>query len=261
MTYTLHRGQAPLLVSMPHVGTEIPADQRARYVERAVASEDTDWYLDRLYAFARELGASLIVPRYSRYLIDLNRPSENTPMYAGVNNTELCPTRFFSGDALYRDGQAPDDAEIARRVASDWRPYRQALHDEVARLKALHGHAVLFDAHSIRSELPWLFEGRLPHLNLGTVDGASCAAALREALSGVLAAQSDYSFVVDGRFKGGHITRQHGRPADGVHAVQLEMSWRAYMSEQPRRWDPTRAAAVTPLLRRLVGTMLDWRAQ
>lgn len=259
MTYTLHRGDAPLLVSMPHVGTALPDDQRPRYIERALASEDTDWYLDRLYDFVREMGASLIVPRYSRYLIDLNRPSENTPMYAGTNNTELCPTRFFSGDALYRDGRAPDAAEIARRVTTYWQPYRQTLHDELARIKTRHGHAVLFDAHSINSELPWLFEGRLPHMSLGTVDGASCAPGLSDALAAVFGAQTAYSFVIDGRFKGGHITRQHGRPADGVHAVQLEMAWRAYMSEEPAQWDDARAAAVTPLLRSLVGTMLDWK--
>jgi len=154
MTHTLHLGTAPLLVSLPHVGTEIPLDQRSRYVERALATEDTDWHLERLYAFVRELGASLIVPRFSRYLIDLNRPSENAPMYPGVNNTELCPTRFFTGDALYRDGMAPDAAEIARRVHTYWRPYHDALRGELDRLHATHGHAVLFDGHSIKSELP-----------------------------------------------------------------------------------------------------------
>jgi len=189
MTCTLYRGSAPLLVSVPHAGTEIPVDQRPRYVERALEVEDTDWYLDRLYAFVRELGASLLVPRYSRYLIDLNRPSENTPMYPGQNNTELCPTRFFTGEPLYREGLAPGDAEIARRVRSYWQPYRQALRDELARIKAEHGHAVLFDGHSIKSELPWLFEGTLSHMNIGTVDGASCAPSLRAAVAGVFAAQ------------------------------------------------------------------------
>jgi N-formylglutamate deformylase len=260
MSYTLYRGNTPLLVSLPHVGTEIPHDQRARYVERAHATEDTDWFLDRLYAFVREMGASLIVPRYSRYLIDLNRPSENTPMYAGSNNTELCPTRFFTGDALYNDGDAPDSAEIERRVQTYWRPYHDALQTELAALKARHGHAVLFDGHSIKSELPWLFEGTLPHMNLGTVGGTSCAPSLRNALAAVFAAQSGYSHVVDGRFKGGNITRHFGRPHEGVHAAQLEMCWRAYMEETPPpRWSDQRAAEVTPLLRQLVQTMLAWR--
>jgi N-formylglutamate deformylase len=260
MSYTLYRGNTPLLVSLPHVGTEISHDQRARYVERAHAVEDTDWFLDRLYAFVRDLGASLIVPRYSRYLIDLNRPSENTPMYAGSNNTELCPTRFFTGDALYNEGAAPDNAEIQRRVQTYWQPYHDALRNELAALKARHGHAVLFDGHSIKSELPWLFEGTLPHMNLGTVGGTSCAPSLRDALGAVFAAQSAYSHVVDGRFKGGHITRHFGRPHEGVHAVQLEMCWRAYMEESPPpRWSDQRAAEVTPLLRQLVQAMLAWR--
>ncbi|MDP1650559.1 MAG: N-formylglutamate deformylase [Rubrivivax sp.] len=258
--HTLHRGTRPLLVSLPHVGTQIPADQRHRYTERALQAEDTDWFLDRLYAYAADLGASLIVPRHSRYLVDLNRPRENTPMYAGRNNTELCPTRHFTGEPLYREGQAPDEAEIRRRVALYWQPYHDALREELARLHAGHGHAVLFDSHSIKSELPWLFDGRLPHMNLGTVDGTSCAPALRDALAAEFAAQQAYSHVVDGRFKGGYITRQYGQPQQGVHAVQLEMCWRAYMDESPPyRWHETRAAEVTPLLRRLVQAMLAWQ--
>jgi N-formylglutamate deformylase len=183
-------------------------------------------------------------------------------MYAGRNNTELCPTRHFTGDPIYRAGAAPDAAEVQRRVAAYWQPYHRALGDELARLRAAHGHAVLFDAHSIKSELPWLFEGTLPHMNLGTADGASCAGALRDRLQAVFAAQDAYGFVVDGRFKGGHITRHYGRPSDGVHAVQLEMCWRAYMDEAPPyRWHEERAAAVTPLLRTLVQAMIDWRPQ
>lgn len=258
--YTLHQGSTPLLVSLPHVGTLIPTEQRARYQSRALEVEDTDWHLDALYDFVKELGASLIVPRYSRYLIDLNRPSENTPMYAGSNNTELCPTRFFTGEPLYLDGQAPDDAEIARRIATYWQPYRQALDMELARIQAIHGHAVLFDGHSIKSELPWLFEGTLPDLNLGTVNGSSAAPALRDALTRVLQSQSSFTQVVDGRFKGGHITRHYGRPDLGRHAVQLEMCWKCYMPEQqPFAIEPARAAQITPVLRALVQTMIDWR--
>ena len=260
MTFTLHRGSTPLLVSVPHAGMAIPPDQQHRYVPRALDVEDTDWFLDLLYAFVKDLGASLIVPTHSRYLVDLNRPPENTPMYAGQNNTELCPTRFFTGEPLYRDGMAPDAAEIARRVTTCWQPYHDALASELQRLQAAHGHAVLFDAHSIKSELPWLFEGTLPHMNLGTVQGSSCAASLRDALAGVFAAQQRYTHVVDGRFKGGYITRQHGRPQQGVHAVQLEMCWRAYMEETPPcTWHDGRAAEVTPLLRQLVQTLVGWR--
>lgn len=257
--YTLHKGTQPLLVSVPHAGTLLPDDQRPRYVERALGFEDTDWHLATLFDFVRELGASLIVPRYSRYLVDLNRPRENAPMYPGVNNTELCPTRFFSGDALYRDGGAPDDAEIARRVHTCWQPYHDALRAELDRLHATHGRVVLFDGHSIKSKLPWLFDGKLPDLNLGTAAGASCAPSLRAALSRVLAAQAQFTHVVDGRFKGGHITRHYGNPQAGVHTVQLEMAWSCYMAERPPyEIDPARRARLTPILHALVHTMLRW---
>ncbi|MEO6623857.1 MAG: N-formylglutamate deformylase [Burkholderiaceae bacterium] len=258
--FDLYPGTCPLLVSLPHVGTRIPHELRSAYVARALRVEDTDWHLDQLYAFVRELGASLIVPRYSRFVIDLNRPPENTPMYAGANNTELCPTRLFSGDALYRIGLTPDAASIDGRRVRYWQPYHDALHSEMTRLQAMHGHAILFDGHSIKSALPWLFEGKLPDLNLGTTSGTSCAPTLRSALQAVLQAQSRFTQVVDGRFKGGYITRSFGRPADGQHAVQLEMCWSTYMQEMPPyAVDSALAAALAPVLRSLVQTMLDWR--
>jgi N-formylglutamate deformylase len=260
MIYTLHRGSLPLFVSLPHVGIELPDDQRWRYVERAFDVEDTDWHLEKLYEFVRELGGSLIVPRYSRYLIDLNRPREDTPMYPGMNNTELCPTRFFTGDPLYRDASAPDPAEIARRIEHYWQPYHDALRAELDRLRGLHGHAILIDGHSIKSVLPWLFEGKLPDLNLGTAGGASCAPALRGALAEVLAGQSRFSQVVDGRFKGGYTTRHYGDPDLQVNAIQLEMCWSCYMRETaPYSYDRERARFVQPVLRQLIETMLAWR--
>ncbi len=258
--YTLQRGMAPLLLSLPHAGTHIPPAIADKLQPRALQVEDTDWFLDRLYAFATEMGASVIVPRHSRYVVDLNRPSDNRPMYAGANNTELCPTRFFTGDALYREGMAPGEADVQQRVATYWQPYHDALHEELSRLKAEHGHAILFDGHSIKSELPWLFDGKLPDLNLGTASGAACAPSLRDALAALLQSQTQFSVAVDGRFKGGHITRHYGQPAQGVHAVQLEKCWSTYMRETPPyAWDAGIAARVQPLLRQLLQTMLDWR--
>jgi N-formylglutamate deformylase len=258
--FTLVRGSTPLVVSLPHCGQAIPDELRESLVARALAVEDTDWHLDRLYGFAAELGASLLVPKYSRFVVDLNRPPDDTPMYPGANNTELCPTHFFTGDPLYRAGRAPDAAEIARRRERGWAPYHRALRDELERVKAVHGHAVLFDGHSIKSRLPWLFEGRLPALNLGTAAGASCAPGLREALAAVLAGQARFDHVVDGRFKGGYITRHYGRPAQHVHAVQLEMTWDCYMdADAPWGWREERAAEVRPVLAALVTTMRDWR--
>ena len=258
--YTLQRGRTPLLVSVPHAGTHLPADIAAALQPRALQVEDTDWFVDRLYAFVVDMGASLIVPLHSRYVIDLNRPRDNQPMYAGANNTELCPTHFFSGDALYRDGREPSPSEVAHRVDTYWAPYHAALRSELARLKAEHGHALLFDGHSIKSQLPWLFEGRLPDLNLGTANGSACDPALRQELAAVLQSQSEFSVAIDGRFKGGHITRHYGRPAEHIHAVQLEQCWSSYMRETPPfTWDAAQAARVQPLLRRLLQTMLDWR--
>jgi N-formylglutamate deformylase len=258
--YTLQRGTTALLVSLPHAGTFIPEALHDKLVPRALGVEDTDWFLDQLYDFVRGMGASLIVPRHSRYVVDLNRPSDNKPMYAGANNTELCPTRFFTGEPLYRDGMAPSASEVAQRVATYWQPYHDALRDELARIKALHGHAVLFDGHSIKSQLPWLFEGKLPDLNLGTANGAACATTLRDALADLLNAQSQFSVAIDGRFKGGHITRHFGQPAHGIHAVQLEKCWSTYMAEMPPfQWKADHAATLQPLLRRMVQLMIDWR--
>jgi N-formylglutamate deformylase len=262
--FALARGEAPLLVSLPHVGTAIPDDLVPAFVPRALALEDTDWHLAVVYGFARDLGASVLVPRFSRYVIDLNRPPENAPMYPGANNTELVPTRFFSGEPLYREGRVPDDREVERRRDAYWRPYHDALVGELARIVALYGHAILWDGHSIQAELPWLFEGRLPDLNLGTAGGASCAPALRDALTAALAAQPSFSHVTDGRFKGGYITRRYGRPGESVHAIQLEMGLATYMDETRATLataavDGERVARLRPVLRQLLQTTLDWR--
>jgi len=258
--FTLRRGRAPLLVSLPHTGTRIPDELKPPFHKRALALQDTDWHLDQLYTFARELGAGLLVPHCSRYVIDLNRPPGDSPMYAGANNTGLVPTRSFEGEPLYRDGLEPDRAEIVRRLECYWRPYHETLATELARIKAVHGYAVLWDGHSIRSRLPWLFEGALPDLNLGTARGTSCPASLALALRRVLESQDRFTHVVDGRFTGGYITRHYGRPEERVHAVQLEMCWSCYMIEAPPYTvDPARAAALVPVLRRLLETALAWR--
>lgn len=258
-TFTLHRGYAPLLVSVPHCGTELPDEVRAALVPRAHATEDADWHLDRLYAFVRERGASLLVPRYARYAIDLNRPPDDTPMYPGASNTGLVPTTFFDGTPLYRDGQAPSAAAIASRRQRWWQPYHDALAAELAALRERHGFAVLLDGHSIRSRIPWLFEGKLPDFNLGTAGGASCAPSLREAATRALTVPG-YTLAVDGRFKGGYITRRYGRPAERAHAVQLEMCQSTYMDEAPPfALDEARAAQLAPRLRALVDALLDWR--
>ena len=260
--FQLRRGSTPLIVNLPHVGTHLPEDLRSGFVERALWLEDTDWHLESLYDFVAELGGTLLRPNLSRYVIDLNRPPQDAPLYDGANNTELCPTRFFTGEPLYRDGRAPSQEEIESRRRQYWQPYHDALDQELSRLKAIHGQALLLDAHSIRSELPWLFDGKLPDLNLGTANGKSCASTLRDALAQVLASGSRYSHAVDGRFRGGYITRHYGRPETGIHAVQLEMCWSCYMEELPPYvLDESRAIYLRPLLREFAATMLYWASQ
>jgi N-formylglutamate deformylase len=257
MTFDLRRGSAPLLVSIPHMGTEIPPELQSGYQPRALQVEDTDWHLARLYAFAAELGASVLQPRYSRYVIDLNRPPDDAPMYPGASNTELCPTRFFTGDALYAGGAEPDPAERLRRRDAYWQPYHDALAGELVRLKAEHGFVLLWDAHSIRSEIPWLFEGVLPDLNIGTADGASADGSITEAGAAAAARHPQYTRAVNGRFKGGYITRRYGRPAEQVHAVQLEMTQKSYMREdEPWDWMAERAQAVQPVVRSMLESAL-----
>ena len=260
-TFTLHRGRVPLLVSLPHDGSEIPGHFAARMTDEARGAPDTDWHVSRLYAFARdELGASLLVPRYSRYVVDLNRPPDDTSLYPGQNTTGLCPARCFSGRDVYREGAAPDEEEVRERVDRYWRPYHAALSAELGRLRDAHGRVSLWEGHSIRgSDLPFLFEGRLPDLNLGTAGGASCRPSIQAALEAVLASQADYDWVCNGRFRGGYITRHYGRPDHGVDAVQLETSQRTYMDEATGDYDETRASRLQPLLRRLLEAMVGPR--
>ncbi|MEJ8840036.1 N-formylglutamate deformylase [Ramlibacter sp. AN1133] len=258
MTFRLRRGSVPLLVSIPHMGIEIPQRLRTEYVPRALAVEDTDWHLDRLYSFAAELGASVLQPHVSRYVIDLNRPADDRPMYPGASNTELCPSRFFTGDPLYVQGAGPSDEERMQRLGVYWAPYHEALRSELDRVRGEHGFALLWDAHSIRSQIPWLFEGRLPDLNIGTAGGDSAGEFVADAVVRAAARHPRYTHVLNGRFKGGYITRRYGRPADNIHAVQLEMCQCTYMREAPPyEYDDSRAAQIQPVVREMVEAALQ----
>lgn len=255
-TCNLHRGAAPLLISLPHNGTRVPDAIAARFTDDARRVPDTDWHVAQLYEFARKLGASILVPQYSRYVVDLNRPEDDTSLYPGQNTTGLCPTTMFSGEPVYLSGQEPSPDEIRGRVVTFWRPYHEALRDELARIKAEHGRAVLWEGHSIRSVAPFLFDGRLPDFNLGTAGGASCSPGLQQRLIDTLGAQRDYSFVANGRFKGGYITRHYGDPANGIDAVQLELAQINYMDEDSFEYLPERAAPTQALIRKLLEAAL-----
>ena len=256
--FHFHAGTAPLLISFPHVGTHIPPALAARLTPKARQVWDTDWHLPRLYDFARGLGASLLVATHSRYVIDLNRPPDGASLYPGRSVTALCPLDDFDGERLYADAaDEPDAAEIAARRAAIWLPYHDQLAAELARIKATHGVAVLWDAHSIRSVLPRFFDGKLPDLNLGTADGASCAPELASELLGIAESAPGFTAVLNGRFKGGHITRAHGQPAQGVHAVQLEMTQSSYMQEAlPFDYLPPQAERIQPTLERMLRAAL-----
>jgi N-formylglutamate deformylase len=256
--FSLHRGSLPLLISIPHLGTRIPADIAATMTPVAQRTDDCDWHLDRLYTFAKRMGASILAPTYARYVVDLNRPPDGANLYPGQDTTGLLPVDTFDKEALYLDGHLPDEAEVTRRRDAYWKPYHDALASELAALKAQHGNVLLWEAHSIRSHVPRFFAGRLPDFNFGTSNGASAVAGLGEELAAVVERHGAYSAVANGRFKGGYITRQYGQPSQGVHAVQLELSQITYMQEQlPYAYDETLAAQVEPLLEQLVATALE----
>ena len=256
--FRFRQGTRPLLISMPHVGTFVPPALATRLTNEARGVPDTDWHLERLYSFADELGASVLVATHSRYVIDLNRPPDGASLYPGQSVTGLCPVDTFDNTPLYRDPtDAPSDAEVEARRDAVWRPYHAQLSRELARLKAQHGMAALWDAHSIRSVLPRFFNGQLPDLNLGTADGTSCAPALATQLLAIGREAAGYTAVLNGRFKGGHITRQHGQPAQGIHAIQLEMTQSSYMMEHPPfDYLPDLAAGIQPHVRSMLEAVL-----
>jgi len=251
-------GETPVLISIPHVGTALPQAVRDGLIPPALDLRDTDWHLTRLYDFARDLGAGILAARYSRFAIDLNRPSDDKPLYQTAT-TSLYPDVLFDGTPLFQPGKTPDAAARQNYLTQIWQPYHDRIASELARIKAKFGYAVLFDAHSIKGEIPRLFEGSLPDFNIGTNAGAACAAALAERLAAVCDAPG-YCHVLNGRFKGGHITRHYGQPAQGVHAVQLELAQRTYMRETPPfDYLPETADKVRPILRRFVQTLVDFR--
>ncbi len=260
---SVRRGAAPLIVSLPHTGTDIPADIEPALASSWLARKDADWWVDRLYDFAADLGATMVRTAVSRTVIDVNRDPSGASLYPGAATTELCPTTTFDGEALYVV-QPPDESEIGHRRQSYFDPYHNALTGEIERLGRRFGRVVLYEAHSIRSVIPRLFEGELPHFNIGVNGGLSCDTRLTAAVDGVVA-RTSFSRVVDGRFKGGWTTRSYGRPGEGVHAIQVELAMRSYLDEPtgavsdanwPAPYDPTRAAPLRAILEDILAACL-----
>ncbi|HEX7741791.1 MAG TPA: N-formylglutamate deformylase [Sphingobium sp.] len=260
------RGDAPLIIAFPHTGADL-ADVEPQFHSPWLARQDADWWVHLLYGFAQAMGATTIRTAISRSVIDVNRDPSGASLYPGQATTELCPTTTFDGVPLYRDA-TPDEAEIARRRALWFAPYHEAIKAEIARLKSRHPQIILYDAHSIRSRVPRLFDGDLPIFNIGTNSGVTCAPALSESVE-TICIQSGHSHVVNGRFRGGWTTRHYGRPAQGVHAIQMELAMRGYLDEPPTRnehswpppYDPARAAPLAAILRDILHACLSFAEQ
>ncbi len=249
--YRFHAGDSPLLISVPHDGRKLPQDIEAAMTPAGQRRPDTDWHVARLYDFARGLGASLLVAEYSRYVVDLNRPPDDESLYPGQLKTGICPVETFAGEALYQDGVSITDEERERRIRAFWQPYHDRLRTCLDELRQSHGYALLWDAHSIPSRVPRLFDGELPALNIGTNGGRSCPQPVEQAVADI-ARESPYSTVVNARFRGGYITRHYGDPEAGCFAVQLEMAQRCYMDEDTLAYDPSLAARAIETLQRML---------
>jgi len=253
-------GELPLLISFPHSGTFVPSDLAERLRPEALDLPDTDWFVPQLYDFHRELGASVIRATHTRYVVDLNRPPDGAPLYPGQRETTVCPSETFDGERLYREDAEPTRAEIDDRLRTFWQPYHDKLAALTRELVQRHGYCVLWDAHSIHSTVPALFDGRLPDLNVGTAEGRSCTPAIQDRVAAALSAQQQFSFVINGRFKGGYITRHYGNPAAHIDAVQLEIAQSAYLKEvRTPIYDAARARPLNVLLRQLLQNVADER--
>lgn len=255
-TVDLREGVSPLILGIPHAGTEIPEPILLRLNENGLSMRDTDWHVDRLYDGLAPT-ATVVVARYHRYVIDANRDPEGASLYPGQNTTGLVPDTDFDGAPIWREGEAPDADDIAKRLKAYHRPYHAALAAQIARVKALNGIAVLYDCHSIRSDIPHLFQGRLSDFNLGTNDGHTCAPEFQRAARNVCTRAAGFSYVVNGRFKGGWTTRHYGRPEDGVHALQMELAQSIYLKTEtpPFAFSEAKAARLRPHLRDLLGRL------
>jgi formiminoglutamase len=257
----VHEGTLPIVLGLPHTGTWLPDEVATQLNETGRALADTDWHIDRLYDGLLP-GVSTVRATFHRYVIDANRDPSGASLYPGQNTTGLCPTTDFDGLPLYEPGREPDEAEIARRRKAYHAPYHAALAEEVERVRAVHGAAILYDCHSIRSVIPFLFDGRLSDFNIGTHDGRACDDDVEEVVAEACAAGPGYRRVLTGRFKGGWTTRHYGRPPAGVHAIQMELAQSTYMDESPPwRWAEDRANRLRPTLRTILEGLADLAPQ
>ena len=248
---SVKEGTSPVVIAVPHAGTWLPDDIRARLNARGAALADTDWHVDRLYDGLLP-GAAMVVANFHRYVVDPNRPPDGASLYPGQNTTGLVATTDFDGEPIW--AEPPTTDEIEARVAAYHAPYHAAVRAALEAAKARFGVAILYDAHSIRSRIPFLFDGTLPDLCIGTADGTSCAESLSEAAVEIASKSARYSHVLNGRFKGGWTTRHYGQPSNGVHAIQMELAQSAYLQTEaaPFAYDEKRAANLRALLSQIL---------
>ncbi|UES38929.1 N-formylglutamate deformylase [Roseibium aggregatum] len=250
------RGDGPVVLGVPHAGTFVPDDIEARFNDTGLKLADTDWHVDRLYSDLLP-GATMVKANFHRYVIDANRDPEGVSLYPGQNTTTLCPTTDFDGRPIYQSGMEPETGEIeARRLA--WHaPYHAALQAEMERVRAKHGVAILYDCHSIRSVVPFLFEGTLPDFNTGTNNGTTCASAIEAAVVACTQAAEGYTSILNGRFKGGWTTRHYGRPAEGFHAIQMELAQKTHLATEdtPFAYDEAKADRLRTYLKDILSAL------
>lgn len=253
-------GTTPLLISAPHPGTYIPEDIAARMTAEALRVPDTDWHIPKLYDFAADMGAHFLAATHSRFCIDLNRPPEDENLYPGQDTEGLLPLKTGNHEPVYKQGSEPDEAEIKDRQQRYHAPYHDKIAATLSAIRDEFGYALLWDAHSIKSELPRYFDGKLWDINLGTNNGQSCASRLQDDLGAVASEAAGYTHAMNGRYIGGYITRQYGDPENNIHAVQLELSWATYMDEEyPFGYREDLAAGIRPVLQRFIQTMLNFK--
>ncbi|MEO3477775.1 N-formylglutamate deformylase [Phaeobacter sp. CAU 1743] len=253
------RGSSPLVLGLPHTGTDVPEGIRAGLNEVGRALADTDWHIHDLYAGLVE-GVTTVRTPVHRYAIDVNRDPAGVSLYPGQNTTTLVPLTDFDGRPIWMAGAEPDEAEIARRRDAYHAPYHAALAAELERVRAQHGFAILYDCHSIRGEIPFLFDGPLPDFNVGTNMGTTCDPAIEALTLAHCEAAEGYTAILNGRFKGGWTTRHYGRPVEGLHAIQMELAQRCYCLKQaPWTYDNARADRLRAHLSRILTDLKTWR--
>ncbi|MCP1200525.1 N-formylglutamate deformylase [Notoacmeibacter sp. MSK16QG-6] len=254
---TVSRGDSCLVLAMPHAGTWLPAGARAALNETGRALADTDWHIDRLYAGLIPQ-ATIVRANFHRYLIDANRDPGGQSLYPGQNTTGLCPETDFDGLPLYEEDRFPNPEKLQARLAAYHASYHTALAAELDRLRKLHGVVVLYDCHSIRSNIPFLFEGKLPDFNIGTNGGVTCAPVMEAATVDLCAAAEGYTHALNGRFRGGWTTRHYGCPDQGIHAIQMELAQSAYLQSEaaPFAYDPAKADRLRPHLTTILETLI-----